>query len=432
MKMISRILLGLLIFLPLIALAEEVSEADAERTRLSLRDMRTFSEVFARIQKDYVEETNDRELMENAIRGMLSELDPHTAYLTADQLAALEADTNGRYGGVGIEVLWVDDDLIIAGATDGAPAQRAGIMSGDIIRKVDGQPVSRDSSSRSVNQVRGKPGTTVVLSIQPAGDGKLREVTLVREIIKIDAVESELFAGGYGYLRIDTFQTETADSVRQHLEQLERDAGSALAGLVLDLRGNPGGVFTAGVGVSDLFLDQGLIVYTKGRVAEAELEFKANSIDLLAGAPMVVLVDHRTASASEIVAGALQDHQRALVLGERTFGKGSVQTVLPLHNGGAVKLTTARYYTPNGRSIQALGIIPDIDLTGDSHSSQKNSSNTVSGEAQLSGHLKGNNTINDDALHLQQLAEDDYPLYRALLLLRGVRLLGSNPGKLRQ
>jgi carboxyl-terminal processing protease len=199
----------------------------------------------------------------------------------------------------------------------------------------------------------------------------------------------------------------------------------------LDLRGNPGGVLNAGVGVSDLFLDQGMIVYTKGRVPDAELEFRATTDDRLAGAPMVVLVDKRTASASEIVAGALQDHKRALVLGERTFGKGSVQTVLPLHNGGAVKLTTARYYTPSGRSIQALGINPDIDVTGDSRSKPKKSSSNA-GEAQLSGHLESDGAINDEEMHLLQLAEDDYPLYRAMMLLRGVHLLGSNRGKVLQ
>jgi carboxyl-terminal processing protease len=359
---------------------------------------------------------------------MLSKLDPHTAYLTAKELAALEDDTNGRYGGVGIEVVWVEDDLMIADATSGGPAQSAGIKSGDIIRMVDGQKVNRVSASSSVNRVRGKPGTQVVLSIQAAGEDQQHEVTLVREIIKVDSVESELFTGGYGYLRIDTFQTETAKSVSLHLQQLEQNAGSALAGLVLDLRGNPGGVLNAGVGVSDLFLEQGMIVYTKGRVADAELEFQATTVDRLAGAPMVVLVDRRSASASEIVAGALQDHNRALILGERTFGKGSVQTVLPLHNGGAVKLTTARYYTPSGRSIQAQGITPDIDVTGDSRSKPKNRKND-SGEAGLAGHLEGQNAINNGDLHLQQLAEDDYPLYRALMLLRGVHLLGSNRGK---
>lgn len=431
MRIFPTTLVFLLVFPPAVAISAEVSEAEAARTQLSLEDMRTFSEVFARIQKDYVEETNDRELMESAIRGMLSKLDPHTAYLTAEELAALEADTHGRYGGVGIEVVWIEDDLMIAGATDGAPAQRAGIKSGDIIRKVDGQRVTRVAASNSVNRVRGKPGTKVVLSIQTAGNDKQTDVTLVREIIKVESVESELFAGGYGYLRIETFQTETAESVRQHLDQLELNAGGTLAGLVLDLRGNPGGVLNAGVGVSDLFLDQGMIVYTKGRVPDAELEFQATTDDQMAGAPMVVLVDKRTASASEIVAGALQDHKRALVLGERTFGKGSVQTVLPLRNGGAVKLTTARYYTPSGRSIQALGITPDIDVAGDSRSKAKTHS-ADTGEARLSGHLQGDSTVNDEEMHLQQLAEDDYPLYRAMMLLRGVHLLGSNRGKDRQ
>jgi carboxyl-terminal processing protease len=415
--MVRHLLLG---FSAWAAVSTAVAEVP-QQTQLMLEDMRTFSEVFARVQRDYVEETNDRELMENAIRGMLEELDPHTAYLTREQFAALEADTSGRYGGIGIEVLWIASDLQIIGVTEGSPADRAGLVKGDAIRLIDGETVSRMTASGWVKKVRGKSGSAVVLGIE-SEDGDTREVTLVREIIRVDSVKSKLYSQRYGYVRIISFQNDTDQATHQELTALLNQAGGSLAGLVLDLRRNPGGVLRSAVGVADLFLDQGLIVATRGRSDGADLEFSASPEDEIRGAPLVVIVDEGTASASEIVAGALQDHQRAVVLGVRTFGKGSVQSVLPLPNGGGVKLTTARYYTPLGRSIQAAGIQPDIDLSGDSRRQQKRDDPVP--EARLTGHLSNTTEPETGSDTLLELAQQDYPLYRALMLLRGANLLG--------
>ena len=330
---------------------------------LTLEELRTFADVLGHVQRDYVDETSDRKLLEDAIRGMLAKLDPHTTYLSRREFAELEADTSGRYGGIGIEVEWRGEHLTVVKLVPGGPADRAGLGLGDVVQAVEGIPVTTASSLAAIRRVRGEPGTPVRLTIIEGGSGAVRDLTLDREIIEVASVEGRLLEEHYAYLKIISFQTDTAVSTRHELERLAVAADGSIKGLVLDLRGNPGGVLNAAVAMADLFLERGLIVSTRGRDEDSLINYSASPNDQLGGAPIAVLVDDGTASASEIVAGALQDHGRAYVLGETTFGKGSVQTVLPLRNGGAIKLTTSRYFTPSGRSIQAEGIHPDIDLS---------------------------------------------------------------------
>lgn len=361
MRWISRLLLAaLLALLPALTLADAESETGEDELALTLREMRTLTDVLGHLQRDYVEETRDSQLLENAIRGMLEGLDKHTVYLDREEYARLEDDTRGRYGGIGVEVDWRDGTLQIVGVTDGGPADQAGVAVGDVVLAVAGEAVSPDRANTALDQVRGRPGTEVTLTI--SRDGVDREVTMVREVIRITSVYSNLLEGDLAYLKLNQFQTRSAEQVLEQLDQLSVQAAGPLRGLVLDLRGNPGGVLTAAVGLADLFLESGLIVSTRGRREDRAASYSAAPGDELGGAPIVVLVDEASASASEIVAGALQDHGRALVLGEKTFGKGSVQTVLPLRNGGAIKLTTSLYYTPSGRAIQDGGIEPDIAL----------------------------------------------------------------------
>ncbi|MDX1571964.1 MAG: S41 family peptidase [Xanthomonadales bacterium] len=402
-----------------VAVAQVDDESIPQRTQLTLDDLRTFTEVFARVQRDYVEETHDRELLENAIRGMLSDLDPHTSFLNKEQYAALEEDTTGQYGGIGIEVLWIEGQLSVARVMPGTPAEKNDVRQGDRVLAVDGTPIADLPQPTALGNVRGRPGTEVVLTIQTEGE-EPRDVTLVREVIAVASVDARLLDDRYAVITIRSFQEDTAEEVSSELERLKAQAGRDLDGMVLDLRGNPGGVLGSAVGVSDLFLEEGLIVYTKGRSTEAQLSFSAGPQDELSGAPIIVLVDDTTASASEIVAGALQDHGRAVVLGTQTFGKGSVQSVVPLYNGGAIKLTTARYYTPNGRSIQAAGIQPDIDISGDSFAAVGDQGTR---EIDLDGHLPGD-AEPSQAADMHGLAGEDYALYRALSLLRGHTILG--------
>ncbi len=323
-------------------------------------ELRTFTEVFSRIESDYVEPVSDKKLLENAIRGMLSGLDPHSAYLNPEEYKELRIGTTGQFGGLGIEVGMENGFIKVIAPIDDTPAQRAGIKAGDLIIRLDDKPVKGMSLQEAVKIMRGKPGTSITLTIVREGEDKPLKITITRAIIKIKSVKSRILEPGYGYVRITSFQSRTGEQLHKAIAKLEKDG--ALKGLILDLRNNPGGVLNAAVAVSDAFLDKGKIVYTDGRIEEAKMEFKATPGDVIEGVPMVVLINAGSASASEIVAGALQDHRRAIIMGQKSFGKGSVQTILPLSNGGAIKLTTARYYTPSGRSIQAEGIVPDIVL----------------------------------------------------------------------
>ncbi|MDJ0653040.1 MAG: S41 family peptidase [Xanthomonadales bacterium] len=384
---------------------------------LTLDEMRTLSDVLGHVQRDYVDETSDRDLLERAIRGMVSDLDAHTAYLDREEYARLEADTRGRYGGIGIEVVWQDQDLLIAKVNPTGPAGRAGVHEGDYLTAVEGIAVSSRQPRKSIEKVRGRPGTEVRITIRRGESDEILSLTLVREVIRVASVSAELYGDGLGYLRIDTFQTDTADAAALEMARLSDAAGGSLGGLVLDMRGNPGGVLTAAVALSDMFLEEGLIVTTRGRREGSQTRYEAGPDDEIGGAPIVVIVDESSASASEIVAGALQDHGRALVLGEKTFGKGSVQSVLPLRNGGAIKLTTSRYYTPSGRSIHEQGIQPDITIAG----MGRRSGDAENPEA-LTPSAK---TFDPPRDEFYVLADEDYPLYRALIALRAERLLDN-------
>ena len=396
---------------------------------LPLEDLRTFTEVFAKIKNDYVEPIDDKTLLENAIRGMLSGLDPHSTYLVPDDYQDLQAGTSGEFGGLGIEVGMEDGFVKVIAPIDDTPAQRAGVEAGDLIIRLDDVPVKGMALPDAVNVMRGKPGTDIVLTIVREGTDRPIRITITRDVIQVTSVRSRPLEPGYGYVRISQFQTRTGESLREAVDKLRGEADDTLKGLVLDLRNNPGGVLSAAVAVSDAFLDSGTIVYTEGRMDDAELTFSAKGSDILDGVPIVVLVNGGSASASEIVAGALQDHRRAVIMGEKTFGKGSVQTILPMDNGSALKLTTARYYTPSGTSIQARGIVPDITLERMRVSRIDTGGGRVQ-EADLAGHLEGGEEEEGlDAARRADgempLAQRDFALHEALNLLKGLHILNA-------
>lgn len=327
--------------------------------RLPLDDLRIFVEVFERVRASYVEPVDDRTLFENAIRGMLSSLDPHSAYLDSKDFGELQDATTGEFEGIGLDVAMEEGVVRVVSPIDESPAAKAGIRAGDYIIKIDGKSVQGMTLSEAVAQMRGKNGTRLLLTILRKGE-EPRDIPVVRARIEVSSIKARLLEPGFAVMRISQFQLHTGRDLRREIEKLRADGKSPLKGLVLDLRNNPGGVLDGAIAVSDLFLDGGRIVSTRGRGSESELVYNATSGEILPGMPLAVLVNGGSASASEIVAGALQDHHRAFVVGTPTFGKGSVQTVLPLTAGKGIKLTTARYYTPEGRSIQAQGILPDI------------------------------------------------------------------------
>jgi carboxyl-terminal processing protease len=324
--------------------------------------LETFTNVLTLVKKNYVEEVSTKELVQGAINGMLASLDPHSAYLTPDDYKELQVETKGSFGGLGIEITQREGMLTVVAPIEDTPAYRAGIQAGDIILRIDGEFTKDMSLLDAVKKMRGKKGTKVRLTIKRENSSALRDITLVREVIKIRSVKSKLLESGYGYVRIASFQERAEEEVARALSRLKEESNGELRGVVLDLRNNPGGLLSQAVQISDTFLDSGMIVYTDGRREDQRQKFFAHKPGTWIGFPMVVLVNAGSASASEIVAGALQDHKRALVLGKPTFGKGSVQTIQPIGEGSALRLTTARYYTPNGRSIQAKGIEPDIDM----------------------------------------------------------------------
>lgn len=398
---------------------------------LPLEQMRTFTDVFSRIKSDYVEEVSDEELLEYAIRGMLNGLDPHSAYLNTEEFKELRIGTTGEFGGLGIEVGMENGFVKVVSPIDDTPAARAGVEAGDLIIRLDDTPVKGLSLNDAVKLMRGKPGSTLVLTIIREGADKPLSIDIKRDIIKVTSVRSRMIEDDYGYLRISNFQTKTTADMLKGIKKLKEEAGSGgLKGLVLDLRNNPGGVLSGAVGVSDAFLNDGMIVYTDGRENDSKLRYDATDGDVLNGAPLVVLVNGGSASASEIVAGAMQDHGRAVVLGSKTFGKGSVQTIQDLPAGGAVKLTTSRYFTPNGRSIQALGIEPDIQTKpGSWIRPDEESDFTPLSESSLRGSLS-NTTVDEEEVvdtgdAEDNLVYDDYQLFEALNLLKGLTILSK-------
>ncbi len=402
---------------------------DPAASKLPMQELRAFAEIFGRIKKDYVEPVDDQQLLEYAIRGMLAGLDPHSAYLNPEEFKELQVGTRGEFGGLGIEVGMENGFIKVISPIDDTPAQRAGVKAGDLIIRIDDHPVKGMGLDEAVKLMRGKPGTRITLTIVRDGEEKPLKISIARAVIKVASVKSRMLDDGFGYVRLSHFQSRTTQDMLKAIAKLKAESGGRLKGLVLDLRNNPGGVLNGAVSVSDAFLTNGIIVYTQGRSKSSRLDFTAAPDDVIDGAPMVVLVNGGSASASEIVAGALQDHKRAVIMGSRTFGKGSVQTIVPVNGHAAVKLTTARYYTPSGRSIQAEGIEPDIALSNLKITAVKNSAVGRLKESDLTGHLvndKGKENATGkpgDAADERPLAERDYQLSEALNLLKGLYIL---------
>ena len=395
---------------------------------LPIDELRTFTEVYARIKSDYVEPVDDKKLLEEAIQGMLAGLDPHSSYLDVDSFRDVRVETEGQFGGLGIEVTMENGFVKVVSPIEDTPAAAAGLEPGDLIIRLDEKAVKGMTLTDAVRLMRGKPGSDIVLTVVREGNPKPLTFKLTRAIIKIQSVKQRLLEPGYGYVRITQFQAGTTKALTVALKKLEVQNKGPLKGLVLDLRNNPGGVLNGAVGVSDTFIDKGLIVYTEGRVPDSKLKFSATPGDAINGAPMVVLVNGGSASASEIVAGALQDHKRALIMGTKTFGKGSVQTIVPVSNGAALKLTTARYYTPDGRSIQAAGIVPDI-VTTEAKITRTDADSNRLREADLARHLENPNVVapehKSDAKPTtakKKSGDQDYQLQQALNLLKGIAI----------
>ncbi len=410
------------------------SAVTPEMEPVPLTEIRTLTDVFAKVKKSYVEEVSDKDLLENAIRGMLSGLDPHSTYLDPEAYRGLQEGTSGEFGGLGIEVGMEDGFVKVIAPIDDTPAQRAGIKAGDLIIRLDDTPVKGMDLNDAVEAMRGKPGSDITLTVVREREARPLKIVITRDVIRVKSVKTRLLQPGFGYVRVSHFQTHTGDDLSQGLQALSEENGAALDGIVLDLRNNPGGILGAAVAVADAFMTRGLIVYTEGRVEDAEVKFNAKSEDLINGAPLVVLVNEGSASASEIVAGALQDSRRAVVMGHQTFGKGSVQTIVPISNDAALKLTTARYYTPSGRSIQAEGITPDIVLDRVEVAVLRPADDNIVKEKHLAHHLSGNDDSESDGESNETaippakpqptgpLAEFDYELHEALNLLKGLVL----------
>ncbi|MFO8152131.1 MAG: S41 family peptidase [Thioalkalivibrio sp.] len=429
--LVTGVILGVLLSVSVGVFADR---NDGASETLPVEDLRRFTDVYMRIKRNYVTEVEDHDLLDNAIKGMLSGLDPHSAYLDEQEFRDLQVGTSGEFGGLGIEVGMEDGFIKVIAPIDDTPASRAGIRAGDLIIRLDDTAVKGMSLSDAVNKMRGKRGTDITLTIMREGVEGPQRITITRDIIQVQSVRSEQLEPGFGYVRVTNFQSRTARDLVRAVEDLKEDV--PLQGLVLDLRNNPGGVLNGAVGVSDAFLDSGLIVYTEGRLQESQFRYTASPGDVADGVPMVVLVNEGSASASEIVAGALQDHKRAVVMGTPTFGKGSVQTILPLAQETAIKLTTARYFTPDGRSIQAEGIQPDIRIEPVSVTRTEDNGPSLN-EASLERHLEGsidngafgNGAESDDTDETDEepLAQRDFGLYEALNLLKGLAIMGARP-----
>jgi carboxyl-terminal processing protease len=399
---------------------------DGEEGKLPLDELRTFADVFNQIKQSYVEQVDDKTLLENAIRGMLTGLDPHSTYLDAKSFDELQVNTTGEFGGLGLEVGMENGFVKVISPLDDTPAQKAGIESGDLIIKIDGKPVKGMTLNEAVDAMRGPRGSSIELTIVRENERQPLGIKLKRDTVKVLSVRSRVLEPGYGYIRIAQFQANTGTEVRKAVEKLKKE-NKALKGFVMDLRNNPGGVLQSAVDVADAFIKDGLIVYTEGRLPNSKSQFRAAPDDIAEGLPMVVLINGGSASASEIVAGALQDHKRAVIMGTESFGKGSVQTVMPLSETSAIKLTTARYFTPNGRSIQAHGIEPDIDVERAKIEALPRGDNIT--EADLEGHLRNgdgkesNSKVRKDGPQ-DKLLTSDNQLYEALNLLKGLNVLG--------
>ena len=404
--------------------ADREAHQNAALSRLPLKELRTFAEVFNIVKAEYVTPISNRKLINNAIRGMVNNLDPHSQYLDSRQYKHLQVDTTGRFGGVGLEVTEYKGFLRVVSPIHGTPGGRSGIRSGDLIVRINGTFIQGLSLRKAVHLLRGRPGSSVELTVLRKGVVRPINFHLDRQVIKIHSVANRLLTPGYGYIRISEFQGDTGRGVTHALTHLTALNHGPLKGLILDLRDNPGGVLNAAVAVCDDFLNSGVIVSTHGRGPTSDIVFHAHGPDLLHGAPMVVLVNGGSASAAEIVAGALQDNHRALILGTKTFGKGSVQTIMPMGNGGALRLTTARYFTPNGHSIQDVGIMPNIKVPEGQFVPSHNK--PFLREINLPGHLHNTNPAKVVGqaqavpVKIETLLNQDYQLRQAFDLLKGV------------
>lgn len=446
---VSTLLLGCLTLSNVFALQDEqdsateppstIPPAQTQRTSndqprpLPIEEVRLFAEALEAIRTAYVREIDDQTLINYAIRGMLAGLDPHSAYLSADDYDSLQENTEGQFGGLGIEVGEENGYIKVITPIDESPAARAGVMPGDLIVEINGRPVREMLVNDAVELLRGEPGSTVRLTLMRESEMEPIDLTLTREIISAVSVRQRTLEPGYGYIRIAQFRTNTGQEVIRMLQQLKSENGGQLRGLVLDLRNNPGGVLQASVEVADAFLTSGQIVYTDGRFEESDGNFYATPSDPSEGVPMIVLINTGSASAAEIVAGALQDHGRAVIMGTRSFGKGSVQSVLPLNNQRALKLTTSLYFTPDGRSIQAQGIEPDI-VVDEALVTRRMPRRGVYSERDLEGHLPASNegggtgdaiTTRTPVTSSEQIIVSDYQLNEALTLLKGWHIMES-------
>jgi carboxyl-terminal processing protease len=393
------------------------------------RNLNLFGDVFEKIRSDYVEKPDEQKLVEAAINGMLGSLDPHSSYMDAKSFRDMQVQTRGEFGGLGIEVTQEDGLIKVVTPIDDTPASRAGILSGDIISAIDGENVQGLSLNQAVDKMRGAPDTSVTLKILRGSNKDPQDIKLSRAVIQIKSVRERQEGDDIGYIRITQFNEQTFEGVRAAIQKFQNDIPAAkFKGYILDLRNNPGGLLDQSIDVVNCFLDRGEIVSTRGRNADETMRYNARPGDLSKGKPVVVLINGGSASASEIVAGALQDHKRATILGTRSFGKGSVQTIIPLgQNNGAVRLTTARYYTPSGRSIQAKGIDPDVTVLQDVPDDLKGKDDTK-GEASLRGHLKnGEGEKGGSQAFIPPDAKNDKQLVAAEDILRGVNKAMNNP-----
>ena len=411
---IAAVAVALLFLIPQSASTQE-EKAD------TYRQLKLFGDVFERVRADYVEEVSDLELIESAIRGMLSSLDPHSSYLDPKSFRDMRVQTKGEFGGLGIEVTMENGLVKVVSPIDDTPAFRAGVQPGDLVSHLDGDPVLGLTLSEAVEKMRGPIDTDIVLTIRRAGQEPF-DVTITRDVITVRSVRSRL-EGKVGYIRLTAFNEQTTPGLKAAIEKLKEAAGESLQGYVLDLRNNPGGLLDQAISVSDAFLSQGEIVSTRGRHADDAQRFNAREGDLAEGLPIIVLINGGSASASEIVAGALQDHGRAIIMGTRSFGKGSVQTIIPLSGNGAMRLTTSRYYTPSGTSIQATGIEPDILV--EQVRLEPIEQGSLRREADLRGALENDNGDEGALDESSQPADgeiQDYQLSRAVDLLQGLAL----------
>lgn len=434
--------------------ATQIQTETADRRdafNIPIHDIQRFSTVIAQIKRYYIEETSDKTLFNNAIRGMLSNLDPHSAFLDTDDLKDIETVTTGEFGGIGVEIIPENGFIKIISPLDDTPAYNSGIKAGDMIIRINSKLIRKMTTREAINMIRGKRGTDVILTILRKGEKRPLRITVTRDIIKVASVKSKMLDDGYAYVRVVFFQAPAKKDLYEAIRKLKKESNGKLKGLILDLRNNPGGLLDAAIHIADAFLDANklnhdkLIVYTKGRIPGTDIRAKASPGDLLAGTPIVVLINGGSASASEIVAGALQDYNRAVVMGTKSFGKGSVQTIIPIDNTSGIKLTTALYYTPAGRSIQALGIVPDVIISAlEVKKPDENNFFGSVGESDLEGHLKNGHLKDknqknktdktktsekeieiddDDEPKVNPLAYTDYQLFEALIMLKGINAI---------